>query len=188
MVALLVSEADSEAVLAVSLAASLKASMVFSADLEAVSAVSLAASPAMLVASSADLEAVSAVLLVASLAVSLASLGVLGSSPVELHYNIPSKATEVMAMTFGRPMTGGGGRNGPTAIRSFLALHLIALKVSPSWWKTFLPTNGERLIRQYTRFDFTRRGKGKAESLSREGLRQAPQKEGGQMLCDLPPV
>ena len=112
MVALLVSEADSEAVLAVSLAASLKASMVFSADLEAVSAVSLAASPAMLVASSADLEAVSAVLLVASLAVSLASLGVLGSSPVELHYNIPSKATEVMAMTFGRPMTGGGGGGG----------------------------------------------------------------------------
>ena len=30
-----------------------------------------------------------------------------------------------------------------------------------------------------------RRGKGMAESFSREKLRQAPQKEGGQILCDL---
>ena len=34
-----------------------------------------------------------------------------------------------------------------------------------------------------------RRGKGMAESFSREKLRHAPQKEGGwQILCDLPPV
>ena len=33
-----------------------------------------------------------------------------------------------------------------------------------------------------------RRGKGTAESFSREKLRQAPQKEGGKILCDLPPV
>ena len=124
MVTFLVSEADSEAVLAVSLAASLKASATLPADIETASAVSMAASPATLVASPKDLEAVSAVLLVASLAVSLASLGVLGSSPVKLHY-IPSKATEVMTlsnatevmmmvMTFGRPVIGGrrgtGGR------------------------------------------------------------------------------
>ena len=33
-----------------------------------------------------------------------------------------------------------------------------------------------------------RRGKGMVESFSRETLRQAPQKEGGEILCDLPPV
>ena len=33
-----------------------------------------------------------------------------------------------------------------------------------------------------------RRGKGTAESFSREKLRQAPQKKGGEILCDLPPV
>ena len=33
-----------------------------------------------------------------------------------------------------------------------------------------------------------RQGKGTTESFSREKLRQAPQKEGGEMLCDLSPV
>ena len=33
-----------------------------------------------------------------------------------------------------------------------------------------------------------RRGKGTAESFSQQKLRQAPQKEGGEVLCDLPPV
>ena len=33
-----------------------------------------------------------------------------------------------------------------------------------------------------------RRGKGTAECFSRENLRQVPQKEGGENMCDLPPV
>ena len=33
-----------------------------------------------------------------------------------------------------------------------------------------------------------RRGKGTAEPFSRYKLRQAPQKEGGEILCDVPPV
>ena len=32
------------------------------------------------------------------------------------------------------------------------------------------------------------RGKGTAESFSRKKLRQTPQKEGGEVVCDLPPV
>ena len=33
-----------------------------------------------------------------------------------------------------------------------------------------------------------RRGKGTTESFLREKLRQAPQKKGGEILCDLPPI
>ena len=52
------------------------------------------------------------------------------------------------------------------------------------------PTNGERLFRGYTKFDFTvdEGKKGTVESFSRENLRQAPQKEGGEIRCDLPLV
>ena len=52
------------------------------------------------------------------------------------------------------------------------------------------PTSGERLNKSFsTQIRLHgRRGKGTAESFSREKLRQAPQKEGGEILCDLPPV
>ena len=51
--------------------------------------------------------------------------------------------------------------------------------------------NGWRTIKSFvhTIWLHGRRGKGKAESFSREKLRHAPQKEGGwKILCDLPPV
>ena len=58
-------------------------------------------------------------------------------------------------------------------------------------WILYFLTSGERLIRGYRKFKIRlhgRRGKGTAESFSREKLSQAPQKEGGEILCDLPPV
>ena len=51
----------------------------------------------------------------------------------------------------------------------------------PNKWRTI-----ESLVNK----DLThgRRGKGTAESFSQQKLRQAPLKEGGEVLCDLPPV
>ena len=53
------------------------------------------------------------------------------------------------------------------------------------------PTGGERLNKSLVHKIrlLSRRGKGMAESFSREKLRHTPQKEGGwEILCDLPPV
>ena len=47
------------------------------------------------------------------------------------------------------------------------------------------PTSGEQLIRGVHKIRLHgRRGKETAESFSRYKLRQAPQKEGGEILCD----
>ena len=53
----------------------------------------------------------------------------------------------------------------------------------PNGWRTIIKS----LVHKIRLHD--RRGKGMAESFSREKLRHAPQKEGGwEILCDLPPV
>ena len=50
------------------------------------------------------------------------------------------------------------------------------------------PTSGERLTRGRTKFDFTfDEGKGLNSSRDKK-IRQAPQKKGGEILCDLPSV
>ena len=48
--------------------------------------------------------------------------------------------------------------------------------------------DGKKTTQQHKIRLHGRRGKGKAESFSREKLRQSPHKEGGEILCDLPPV
>ena len=70
-------------------------------------------------------------------------------------------------------------------------LRFFLTKIQKIYNQIMPPTSRERLIRGYTKFkfDFTvDEGKGMAASFSREKLRQAPQKEGGETLCDLPPV
>ena len=54
-------------------------------------------------------------------------------------------------------------------------------KKMPNKWRTIKSL--EQKIRLHGR-----RGEGTPESFSREKLRQAPQKEGGEILCGLPPV
>ena len=50
----------------------------------------------------------------------------------------------------------------------------------PNKWRTIIKSLRHEILLH------GRRGKGTAESFSREKLRQAPQKERGEILCDLP--
>ena len=58
--------------------------------------------------------------------------------------------------------------------------------------KLMMPRSGERLIRWYTKYDFmVDEGKGRlnpSRDKTNINIRRAPQKEGGGILCDLPPV
>ena len=62
-----------------------------------------------------------------------------------------------------------------------LRANLWSKKKMPNKWRTINITVHK--IRLHGR-----RGKATAESFSQEKLRQAPQKEGGEIMCDLPPV
>ena len=70
--------------------------------------------------------------------------------------------------------------NMPADQHNFMGTDGLELKM-PNGWRRKSLVHKFRL--------HSRRGKGMAESFSREKLRHAPQKEGGlEILCDLPPV
>ena len=96
---------------------------------------------------------------------------------------LQTSVAPVIQLVTSKPSDGG------TWVRISVSSHELGFFLTKN--KNKCPTSGERLIKSLIVHKVRlhgRRGKGKAESFSREKLRQAPQKEGGEILGNLPPV